>query len=86
MTSIVVTLLSILWHFVLNHERFGVLLDFFGGQKDLQEKMVRVLHNLSFVEDPTRAFRAIRFEQRLGFQLDPHTEGLLRSAVRAGLV
>lgn len=70
----------------LNHDRFGILLDFFGGQKDLQEKTVRVLHNLSFVEDPTRAFRAIRFEQRLGFQLDPHTEGLLRSAVRAGLV
>lgn len=70
----------------LNHDRFGVLLDFFGGQKDLQDKTVRVLHNLSFVEDPTRAFRAIRFEQRLGFQLDPHTEGLLRSAVRAGLV
>lgn len=70
----------------LNHDRFGVLLDFFGGQKDLQEKTIRVLHNLSFVEDPTRAFRAIRFEQRLGFQLDPHTEGLLRSAVRAGLV
>lgn len=70
----------------LNSNRFGILLDFFGGQKDLQEKTVRVLHNLSFVEDPTRAFRAIRFEQRLGFQLDPHTEGLLRSAVRAGLV
>ncbi|SJZ57477.1 tRNA nucleotidyltransferase (CCA-adding enzyme) [Trichlorobacter thiogenes] len=70
----------------LNHDRFGVLLDFFGGQKDLQDKTVRVLHNLSFVEDPTRAFRAIRFEQRLSFQLDPHTEGLLRSAVRAGLV
>ncbi len=70
----------------LNNSRFGRLLDFFGGQKDLQEKAIRVLHNLSFVEDPTRAFRAIRFEQRLGFKLDPHTEGLLRSAVRAGLV
>ncbi len=70
----------------LNRQRFGRLLDYFGGQKDLQERLVRVLHNLSFVEDPTRAFRAVRFEQRLGFQLDPHTEGLLRSAVRAGLV
>jgi tRNA nucleotidyltransferase (CCA-adding enzyme) len=70
----------------LNSSRFGRLLDFFGGQKDLQKKTIRVLHNLSFVEDPTRAFRAIRFEQRLGFKLDPHTEGLLRSAVRAGLV
>ena len=70
----------------LNSQRFGRLLDFFGGQKDLQERMVRVLHNLSFVEDPTRVFRAVRFEQRLNFQIDPHTEGLLRSAVRAGLV
>jgi tRNA nucleotidyltransferase (CCA-adding enzyme) len=70
----------------LNTSRFGLLLDFFGGQKDLQEKTIRVLHNLSFVEDPTRAFRAVRFEQRLGFQLDQHTEGLLRSAVRVGLV
>ena len=70
----------------LNNSRFGLLLDYFGGQKDLQDKTVRVLHNLSFVEDPTRAFRAVRFEQRLGFQIDAHTEGLLRSAVRAGLV
>ncbi len=70
----------------LNSGRFGLLLDFFGGQKDLQDKTIRVLHNLSFVEDPTRAFRAVRFEQRLGFQIEPHTEGLLRSAVRAGLV
>ncbi len=70
----------------LNKDRFGILLDFFGGQKDLHGKIIRVLHNLSFVEDPTRSFRAIRFEQRLHFQLDPHTEGLLRSAVRAGLV
>ena len=70
----------------LNHGRFGRLVDFFNAQKDLQDRQIRVLHNLSFVEDPTRAFRAVRFEQRLGFQLDPHTEGLLRSAVRAGLV
>lgn len=70
----------------LNQGRFGTLLDFFGAQKDLQSKIIRVLHNLSFVEDPTRAFRAVRFEQRLGFQIEPHTEGLLRSAVKAGLV
>lgn len=70
----------------LNRQRFGRLVDYFGGQRDLQDRQIRVLHNLSFVEDPTRAFRAVRFEQRLGFQLDSHTEGLLRSAVRAGLV
>jgi tRNA nucleotidyltransferase (CCA-adding enzyme) len=72
--------------FCLNPDRFGRMIDYFGGQKDLQEKQVRVLHNLSFVEDPTRCFRAVRFEQRLGFSLDQHTEGLLKTAVRMGLV
>lgn len=68
--------------FCLNRDRFGRLTDYFGGQQDLQERVVRVLHNLSFVEDPTRVFRAIRFEQRLGFRMAPHTENLIRNAVR----
>jgi tRNA nucleotidyltransferase (CCA-adding enzyme) len=70
----------------LNSEDFGDLLDFFQAQKDLRDKAVRVLHNLSFVEDPTRVFRAIRFEQRLKFSLGRHTEALLRSAVQMGFV
>lgn len=70
----------------LNHQEFGDLLDFFGAQRDLQEKAIRVLHNLSFVEDPTRVFRAIRFEQRLDFRIGKHTEYLLRSAVRMGFL
>ena len=70
----------------INGARFGSLTDHFGGQQDLQERVVRVLHNLSFVEDPTRVFRAIRFEQRLGFHLAPHTENLVRSAVRMHLL
>jgi tRNA nucleotidyltransferase (CCA-adding enzyme) len=70
----------------LNHREFGELLDFFGGQRDLREKAIRVLHNLSFVEDPTRVFRAIRFEQRLGFHIGKHSEYLLRSAVRMGFL
>lgn len=53
----------------LNPGRFGTLIDFFGAQKDLKRKMIRVLHNLSFVEDPTRVFRAVRFEQRFGFRI-----------------
>lgn len=68
--------------FCLNTDRFGLLTDYFGGMQDLQKRTVRVLHNLSFVEDPTRVFRAIRFEQRLGFSIAPHTENLIRSAVR----
>ncbi|HIJ80759.1 MAG TPA: CBS domain-containing protein [Desulfuromonadales bacterium] len=70
----------------INGSRFGYLTDYFNGQTDISERMVRVLHNLSFVEDPTRVFRAIRFEQRLGFRIAPHTEKLIRNAVRMDLL
>jgi tRNA nucleotidyltransferase (CCA-adding enzyme) len=70
----------------LNPKAFGELIDFFGGVKDLKEKVIRVLHNLSFVEDPTRVFRAIRFEQRLGFQIGKHTQNLMRNAVKMGFM
>jgi tRNA nucleotidyltransferase (CCA-adding enzyme) len=66
----------------LNPGKFGTLIDFFTAQKDLKEKTIRVLHNLSFVEDPTRAFRAIRFEQRFGFTIGKLTANLIRNAVR----
>ncbi len=68
----------------LNPRAFGELIDFFGGVKDIKEKVIRVLHNLSFVEDPTRVFRAIRFEQRLRFQIGKHTQNLMKNAVKAG--
>ncbi|OQY20140.1 MAG: polya polymerase [Desulfobacteraceae bacterium 4572_35.1] len=70
----------------LHADTFGELLDYFGAQRDLHDKAIRVLHNLSFVEDPTRAYRAVRFEQRFGFKLGLHTERLLRSAVNMGFV
>lgn len=66
----------------LNPGRFGTLIDFFSAQRDLKEKVIRVLHNLSFVEDPTRVFRAIRFEQRFGFTIGKLTAGLIENAVR----
>jgi tRNA nucleotidyltransferase (CCA-adding enzyme) len=66
----------------LNSPDFGVLIDYFGAQRDLQERILRVLHNLSFVEDPTRVFRAIRFEQRLDFHIAKHTENLIKNAVK----
>jgi tRNA nucleotidyltransferase (CCA-adding enzyme) len=66
----------------LNPEGFGTLIDFFGAQKDLKQKVIRVLHNLSFVEDPTRVFRAIRFEQRFGLRIGKLTSGLIENAVR----
>ena len=70
----------------LNPKAFGELIDSFGGVRDIKEKVVRVLHNLSFVEDPTRVFRAIRFEQRLGFQIGKHTQNLMRNAVKMGFM
>jgi tRNA nucleotidyltransferase (CCA-adding enzyme) len=70
----------------LNPKAFGELIDFFGGVKDIKEKVIRVLHNLSFVEDPTRVFRAIRFEQRLEFQIGKHTQNLMRNAVKMGFM
>ncbi len=70
----------------LNPKAFGELIDFFGGVKDIKEKTIRVLHNLSFVEDPTRVFRAIRFEQRFGFQIGKHTQNLMKNAVKVGFL
>ncbi|TAN46096.1 MAG: CBS domain-containing protein [Nitrospirae bacterium] len=66
----------------LNKNDFGRLIDFFGGQRDLKDKAIRVLHNLSFVEDPTRAFRAIRFSERFGFRITRHTENLIKTAYK----
>ncbi|QCQ20969.1 CBS domain-containing protein [Desulfoglaeba alkanexedens] len=70
----------------LNPEEFGELIDFFGGQKDIKDKAVRVLHNLSFVEDPTRILRAVRFEQRFSFKVGKQTAGLMRNTVKMGLL
>jgi len=69
----------------INEKGFGELMDFFGGQRDLKDKAIRVLHNLSLIEDPTRAFRAIRFEVRMGFTISKHTQELIKSAVKMDL-
>lgn len=69
----------------LNPDRFGRLIDFFGGMRDIKEKTIRVLHNLSFIEDPTRAFRAVRFSERFGFRISKHTLNLMRSALKLNL-
>lgn len=70
----------------LNPAGFGELIDFFGAQRDIKEKGIRVLHSLSFVEDPTRILRAVRFERRFGFTISRHTLNLIRNAVRLDLV
>lgn len=68
----------------LNKFCFGELVDFFGGRDDLKHGYVRVLHDLSFIDDPTRIFRAIKFEQRYLFDMDDHTEELLEKSVANG--
>ena len=55
----------------------GTLLDRFGSRQDVEDGLIRVLHDGSFVDDPTRIMRAIRYEQRLGFQIKPSTLALL---------
>ncbi len=66
----------------INKKNFGLFLDFFGGMKDLEKGVIRTLHDRSFIDDPTRIFRAVRFEQRFGFTIEKHTEYLITHAVK----
>jgi tRNA nucleotidyltransferase (CCA-adding enzyme) len=68
----------------LSGNRYGQLLDFFGGRKDLHRREIRVLHSLSFIDDPTRAIRAIRYARRLGFTIARDTRHLISTAVKEG--
>jgi tRNA nucleotidyltransferase (CCA-adding enzyme) len=70
----------------LNPGQFGRLFDPYGGQRDLRARTIRLLHRGSFQDDPTRIFRAIRFEQRFGFRLDRATLRLLAQAASANLI
>jgi tRNA nucleotidyltransferase (CCA-adding enzyme) len=70
----------------LKGEDFGRLVDFFGGLRDLDAGVIRVLHNLSFIDDPTRIFRAIRYENRYRFRMNAHTLALARACVEMDLV
>jgi tRNA nucleotidyltransferase (CCA-adding enzyme) len=69
----------------LTPPRSGELLDFFGGWLDLRSQQIRVLHANSFIEDPTRIFRAVRFALRLGFQLESQTQTYIRYAIDSGI-
>ena len=70
----------------LNPGQFGRLLDPYGGKRDLRARTIRVLHAGSFQDDPTRIFRAIRFEQRFGFRLERATLRLLVQAASTSLI
>ncbi len=69
----------------LSPRSFARLLDPLSGRADLAARTIRVIHDRSFIDDPTRIFRAIRFAVRLGFEIEPATLALMRASVRAGL-
>jgi len=70
----------------LNPRRFGILIDNGGGRRDLKDGTIRVLHKRSFMDDPTRLFRAVRFEQRFGFHMDAETLALAKGAMQTNLI
>lgn len=65
----------------LDGTHFGQLIDPHNAQADLTAKRIRILHKASFLDDPTRIFRAVRYEQRLGFALEPTTLALLQAGL-----
>jgi tRNA nucleotidyltransferase (CCA-adding enzyme) len=69
----------------LTSPREGELLDFFGGLLDLRSRQIRVLHANSFIEDPTRIYRAVRFTVKLEFELEAQTEEYIRYAIASGV-
>lgn len=66
----------------LNPGNFGELIDYFCGYRDFTEGLIRVLHNLSFVEDPTRIMRALRFAVKFGWQIEKGTYGFMLRALK----
>ena len=64
----------------------GILLDLYGGVKDLRRGLIRILHQGSFIDDPTRILRGVRFEQRLNFKFEPQTARLLKAALRENVL
>lgn len=69
----------------INGKDFGRLIDLFGGRRDLAKGIIRLMHDKSFIDDPTRIFRAVRFESRPGFSIEPKTLRLAKAAVKKGM-
>lgn len=68
----------------INKNDFGMLKDFYNGYKDLKKGIIRVMHDKSFIDDPTRIFRAVRFSARFNFKIANRTKKLIREALLAG--
>ncbi len=69
----------------LNRKRFGDLIDYFNGKRDLKDRIIRVLHSLSFIDDPTRILRALRFKHRFQFKIGKTTESLMLSSAKLNI-
>jgi tRNA nucleotidyltransferase (CCA-adding enzyme) len=69
----------------LGPDRSQELVDYFGGRRDLENGLLRVLHSLSFIDDPTRVLRAVRLSLRLGFEISPETLHLVEVALAEGV-
>ena len=70
----------------ISKENFGEIFDPFEGLSDIKKKLIRILHKQSFVDDPTRIFRALRYKNRFGFKMEDDTERLMQEAIRKGMV
>ena len=70
----------------MNPESFGKIIDFFNGRKDLEKGLIRTLYNLSFVDDPLRILRAVRFEQRFRFTIEDNTLKMIQKAIRGRVI
>lgn len=68
----------------INKGSFGQLIDLYGGVKDLKKGIIKVMHERSFVDDPTRIFRAVRFSVRFDFKIEARTKRLMRESVLEG--
>jgi len=68
----------------ITEKDFGRIFDFYGGYSDLRKKTIRVLHSLSFIEDPSRILRAIKYMVKFNFALSSDTENFLKKAVELG--
>lgn len=70
----------------ISKENFGEIFDPFEGLNDIKKKSIRILHRNSFIDDPTRIFRALRYKNRFGFKVEEDTERLMREAIENGMV
>lgn len=70
----------------LSKNDFGRIIDPVSGIRDIREKLIRVLHARSFIDDPTRIFRALRYKNRLGFKIDRETDRLMIMAIRGKMI